>query len=129
MGPLHFLRISLYRAELCSVSGVWHNGPNKHLCLEDGETPPWTLLSPNLYVCESIYMCVCVCVFIFIYVCMYIKSGGLPGGSHVTESACNARDPGSIPGLGRSLEEKMAPHSTVLAWRIPWTEEPGGYSP
>ena len=25
-----------------------------------------------------------------------------------------------------SLEEKMAPHSSVLAWRIPWTEEPGG---
>ena len=24
------------------------------------------------------------------------------------------------------LEKKMAPHSTILAWRIPWTEEPGG---
>ena len=27
------------------------------------------------------------------------------------------------------LEEAMATHSSVLAWRIPWTEEPGGYSP
>ena len=27
------------------------------------------------------------------------------------------------------LEEGMATHSSVLAWRIPWTEEPGGYSP
>ena len=28
------------------------------------------------------------------------------------------------------LEEKMATHSSILAWRIPWTEEPGaGYSP
>ena len=25
-----------------------------------------------------------------------------------------------------ALEEEMAPHSSVLAWRIPWTEEPGG---
>ena len=32
---------------------------------------------------------------------------------------------GSIPGLGRSLEEGMATHSSVLAWRIPWTEETG----
>ena len=24
------------------------------------------------------------------------------------------------------LEEEMAPHSSILAWRIPWTEEPGG---
>ena len=36
------------------------------------------------------------------------------------------RDEGSIPGLGRSLEESMATHSSILAWRIPWTEEPGG---
>ena len=27
------------------------------------------------------------------------------------------------------LEEEMAPHSNTLAWEIPWTEEPGGYSP
>ena len=25
-----------------------------------------------------------------------------------------------------ALEEEMVPHSTILAWRIPWTEEPGG---
>ena len=35
------------------------------------------------------------------------------------------------PSLGRedSLEKEMATHSSILAWRIPWTEEPGGYSP
>ena len=27
------------------------------------------------------------------------------------------------------LEEGMATHSSILAWRIPWTEDPGGYSP
>jgi len=35
------------------------------------------------------------------------------------------REMGSIPGSGRSLEEGMATHSSILAWRIPWTEEPG----
>ena len=29
-------------------------------------------------------------------------------------------------GQGDSLEEGMATHSSVLAWEIPWTEEPGG---
>ena len=32
---------------------------------------------------------------------------------------------GSIPGCEDSLEKGVAPHSSVLAWRIPWTEEPG----
>ena len=31
-----------------------------------------------------------------------------------------------IPGLGRSLEKEMATHSSTLAWRISWTEEPVG---
>ena len=31
----------------------------------------------------------------------------------------------SIPGSGRSPEKEMATHSSILAWRIPWTEEPG----
>ena len=49
------------------------------------------------------------------------------GGSEGKESVSNAGDPGSIPGLGRSpLEEGMATHFSILAWRIPWTEEPGG---
>ena len=37
----------------------------------------------------------------------------------------NAGDASSIPGLD-PLEEGMATHFSVLAWRIPWTEEPGG---
>ena len=36
------------------------------------------------------------------------------------------RDVGSIPGLEDPLEESRATHSSILAWRIPWTEEPGG---
>ena len=91
---------------------------------------------------------------------------GFPGSSAGKESACNAGDPGLIPGSGRSpgegtgyplqyfwaslmaqtvkippeiletwvqslgwedpLDKGMATHSSSLAWRIPWTEEPGG---
>ena len=39
--------------------------------------------------------------------------------------ACNEGDLGSIPGLGRSPGEGNATHSSTLAWRIPWTEDPG----
>ena len=49
-----------------------------------------------------------------------------PGGSDGKESTCNAGDPGSILGSGRPLEKGMATHSSIIAWRIPWTEEPGG---
>ena len=41
-------------------------------------------------------------------------------------NAGDLRDLGSIPGLGRSPGEGMAIHSSILAWRIPWTKEPGG---
>ena len=35
------------------------------------------------------------------------------------------RDAGSIPGLGRPLEEGMATHFSNFVWKIPWIEEPG----
>ena len=40
--------------------------------------------------------------------------------------AVDIRDVGSIPRLGRPSEKSMATHSKILAWRIPWTEKPGG---
>ena len=90
---------------------------------------------------------------------------GFPDSSVGKESACNAGDPGSITGSGRSagegigyplqlcaslvaqlvknlpamqeiwvrflgwkdtLEKVMATHSSILAWEVPWTEEPSG---
>ena len=41
-------------------------------------------------------------------------------------SAGDVRIVGSIPGWEDLLEEDMATHSSILAWRMPWTEEPGG---
>ena len=46
---------------------------------------------------------------------------GFPGGLDSKETACNAGDPGQED----SLEKGMATHSSILAWRTPWTEEPG----
>ena len=42
------------------------------------------------------------------------------------ESTCSAADLGSIPGREDPLKKKMATHSSILAWKIPWTEKPGG---
>ena len=41
-------------------------------------------------------------------------------------SARGLRDTGSIPESGRYLEKKMEICSSILAWEVPWTEEPGG---
>ena len=56
----------------------------------------------------------------------YIYTLGFPGGSVVKNQPANARDMDSIPGLGRYPGKEMATHSRILAWRIPWIEEPGG---
>ena len=42
------------------------------------------------------------------------------------ESPANEGDVGSIPGLGRFLQKEMATHHSILAWKIPSTEEPSG---
>ena len=54
---------------------------------------------------------------------------GSSGGIVVKNLPANTgdiRDVGSIPGQEDPLEKGMATHSSILAWRIPWTEEPGG---
>ena len=43
---------------------------------------------------------------------LLVKAGGI-------------RDAGLILGQEEPLEKEMATHSSILAWRIPWTEEPG----
>ena len=40
-------------------------------------------------------------------------------------NAEDERDTGPIPGSEDPLEKEMATHSSILAWKIPWTEEPG----
>ena len=49
---------------------------------------------------------------------------GFPGGSDGKGSACNAGNQVRFLGQKDPLEKKMATHSSMLAWRIPWSEEP-----
>ena len=56
----------------------------------------------------------------------FLLSMGFPGGSEGKVSACNAGDTDLIPGLEDPLEKELASHSSILTWRIPWTEKPGG---
>ena len=58
-----------------------------------------------------------------------IQNIDLPGGSDSKVSVYDAGDPGLIPGLGRSPGEGNAIHSRTIAWKIPWTEEPGRLQP
>ena len=53
----------------------------------------------------------------------------IPGGEvakNLPANAADTRNAGLIPGSGRSPGEEMATHSSILAWRIPWIEEPDG---
>ena len=55
-----------------------------------------------------------------------LPPGWRRNGLNCKESSCSAGDLGSIPGWADPLEKKMATYSNILAWRIPWTEKPGG---
>ena len=56
----------------------------------------------------------------------YLNGLGSPGGSDGKESASYAGDPSPSLGQEDPLEKEMATHSGILAWKIPWTEEPDG---
>ena len=59
--------------------------------------------------------------------CSLIWILGLPRWLSGKESACQCRRLGFDPWVKKTpLEEEMANHSSILAWEIPWTEEPGG---
>ena len=55
---------------------------------------------------------------------------GFPGGASGNESACQSRGHEGCKfdplGWEDPVEKEMATHPSILAWRIPWTEEPGG---
>ena len=50
---------------------------------------------------------------------------GLPWWLSRKDSACSVGDVSLISGKEDQLEKKMATNSSILAWEIPWTEEPG----
>ena len=60
--------------------------------------------------------------------CFIHSLWGFPGGSVVKNPPANAGDMGPIPGQGIFPEGETATHSSILVWRIPWTEECGGHA-
>ena len=64
---------------------------------------------------------------------MYIYMAGLPWCGSVVKNlpAMQEKQEMRVPSLGWEdpLEEEMATHCSILAWKIPWTEEPGGLQP
>ena len=77
-------------------------------------------LAPPILVDSFFFFFFFVCLFFFL-ISDYSHHGGLES----EDSAFNVGDGGSL--LGKTLLEKgMATHCVILAWRIPWTEEPGG---
>ena len=73
-----------------------------------------------------LYLGVCVCIHTHMHTHTHTRASlvknSLPSSK---ESTCNARNAGSIPESRSLLEKEMAIHSSILAWKIPWTEEPG----
>ena len=59
--------------------------------------------------------------YLYLYIWKYLQKLGLPGGSDGKGSACNAAE---IPASEWPLEKGTATHSSILAWRIRWTDEP-----
>ena len=73
-------------------------------------------------------MFVCVSVrWLFVHVLgLYWASQAALVVKNLPANAGDIREAGLDPGSGISQEEEMVTHSSILAWRIPWTEEPGG---
>ena len=65
-------------------------------------------------------------VSIWNFVTKMVQIGRFPGGSDDKESACNVGTQVQSLGQEDPLEKEMATHSGILAWRMPWSEEPGG---
>ena len=64
-------------------------------------------------------------IFSLLVDCLYIFSGGLPGGSVVKNLPAKQETQVQYLGQEDPLEKEMAPHSSTLAWEISWTEELG----
>ena len=89
-------------------------------------TTPWSQTSSSEN-CKKINSCGLEPLSLQCFVTAALtNSMGSAGGTMVKNLPSYARDTGSIPGWGRSLEKEMATHSSILAWRIPGTEEPSG---
>ena len=85
-----------------------------------------TLCVPPIYLFLLPWFYILYLYLLFIKSLSILDLGTSHGGSVVKNPPTNAGDTGMILEWGRSLEEEMATQSSILAWEIPRTEEPGG---
>ena len=85
------------------------------------------------FIAQYSIVCVCACMHTYMVYLhsyqQYIPTNSFLGGASGKEPTCNAgdiREVGLTLGLGRSPAEEMTTHSSILAWRISWTEECDG---
>ena len=71
------------------------------------------------------HICIYVCAYAYMYMLIQASQVALVVNS-LPANAGDIKDVALIPGSGRSPGGGPATHSSILAWRIPWTEEPGG---
>ena len=98
----------------CILEKYWHH----QVIPEKGLDGMIVLLWSGIVSCNLQYQ-----VYL-VNLCRAMDLVGFPDASEGEESAYNAGDQGLIPGLGRSPGERNPIHSSILAWRILWTEEP-----
>ena len=82
------------------------------MTLLEEKVPAAHVLFESLIVCRNFLVCVCVCVCVCV-----------PRSSVGKESVCNARDQVRFLSWKDPLKKEMAIHSSILAWKIPQTEE------
>ena len=99
--------------------GVHHVCPYLYL-RGNGE---WLLMNME-FLCGVMKMFWKWIVAMVVQLCEYTENC-FPGDSEVKASAWNVGDPVQSLDWEDPLEKEMATHSSTLAWRIPWTEEPG----
>ena len=115
---------SIPRSGRCLEGG--HDYPLQHSCLENHmDGGGWQATVHGVTELDMTEVTQHTCMHGRLKKITFPTQRGFPGGSDGKESTCNVGDPGLTSGSGKSPEEEMATHSSILAWKIPWMEEPG----
>ena len=100
---------------------IYHEKPGTEVVMEERIRE----MGVHLAIIKHSLMSVTRCNSPFFFIPVHIKNEGFPGVWDNKESTCNAETWVWSLGWKDPLEEGMATHYSILAWRIPWREEPG----
>ena len=83
-------------------------------------------INTSIHVLKMHYYIVITIIFLFLMLLkLHMAALRVSLVAQVVKNLSAMQETSSIPGSGRFLEKEMATHSSILAWRIPWTEESG----